>query len=346
MSDLEQVQAPALATLRDQAREFARNAKADSTRRAYRRDFQAFLSWCDQKGLEALPTLPRTLALYMTHLASLGRKVATIERALVSVSQAHKAAGLDSPRSTAPVQEVMRGIRRTLGVAQRQAAPALVPDLVKMLEALDQERQSAEDLAADKPRPWRKEISQGRAAEVALRVARDRAMLLLGFSAALRRSELVDLEVGDIQFTNEGFSVSVRRSKTDQEGQGRKIGVFYGSRAAVCPVRSLRAWLEAGGISDGPVFRAIDRRGHLVAGRLDDRAVALRVKRAAKLAGLDASAYSGHSLRAGLATAAAKAGKSERAIMKQTGHRSLPMVRRYIREGELFAEENATAGLL
>ena len=165
--------------------------------------------------------------------------------------------------------------------------------------------------------------------------------------ASLRRFKLVSLDVvEDVEFTTEGLSVIIRHSKTDQEGSGRKVGVFYGSRAVVCPVRSLQAWLDTSGVTTGPLFRPIDRQGQLLAERLRDRAVALRVKRAAELAGLDPAAFSGHSLRAGLATAAAKAGKSERAIMRQTGHRSLPMVRCYIREGELFSEDNATAGLL
>ena len=171
---------------------------------------------------------------------------------------------------------------------------------------------------------------------------RDRALLLVGFAGAFRRSELVSLNVRDLKFTNDGLTVTLRRSKTDQEGSGRKVGIPYGSSPETCPVRSLRAWLEASGIESGPVFRPINRHGQIRPSRLSDRAVALIVKRAAEAAGKDPAEFAGHSLRSGLATAAAIGGASERAIMKQTGHRSTAMVRRYIRDGSLF-RENAAA---
>ncbi len=174
---------------------------------------------------------------------------------------------------------------------------------------------------------------------------RDRALLLVGFAGAFRRSELVSLDVADLSFTSDGLEVTLKRSKTDQEGQGRRIGIPFGSSPHTCPVRSLRAWLDGAGIADGPVFRDVSRRGRVGAVRLSDKAVARLVKRAARAAGLDPARFSGHSLRAGLATSAAKAGKTERAIMAQTGHKSEKMVRRYIRDASLFAE-NAAAGLL
>jgi len=174
--------------------------------------------------------------------------------------------------------------------------------------------------------------------------ARDRALLLVGFGGAFRRSELVFLDVGDVAFTQDGLEVMLRRSKTDPEGRGRKVGIPFGSQASYCPVRALRAWTKAAGIEDGALFRYVTRYGQ-VGGRLTGHAVAKVVKRCAGAAGLDASRYSGHSLRAGLATAAARAGKSERAIMAQTGHRSLTQVRHYVRQGSLFLE-NAASGLL
>ena len=158
-------------------------------------------------------------------------------------------------------------------------------------------------------------------------------------------SELVGLDLRDLEFTDDGLVVTLRRSKTDQDGAGRKVGIPFGSAPATCPVRCLRAWLDAEGITEGPVFRPVGRWGHVGGERLNDRAVARVVKRNVRRIGLDPGGYAGHSLRAGLATAAAQAGKSERAIMNQTGHRSVTMVRRYIREGSLFVE-NAAAGLL
>ncbi len=148
-----------------------------------------------------------------------------------------------------------------------------------------------------------------------------------------------------LAFGPEGVAVTIRRDKTDQEGAGRTIGLTYGSTAATCPVRTLRAWLDAARIEAGPVFRAVDKAGHVAAERLSDRSVALIVKSAAGRAGLDAAAYAGHSLRAGLATAAARAGKSDRAIMRATGHKSRAMVDRYVREAELFSD-TAAAGLV
>jgi integrase len=175
---------------------------------------------------------------------------------------------------------------------------------------------------------------------------RDRALLLLGFAGAFRRSELTSLDHEDLEFTPEGLVALLRRSKTDQEAQGRKVGIPYGSNPQTCPVRAVQAWFAASEISTGPIFRRVDRHGKLRAGRLSGYAVALVVKRHAEAAGLDAAKYAGHSLRAGLATSAAIGGASERAIMAQTGHRSVSMVRRYIRDGNLFRENAAAkAGL-
>ena len=172
---------------------------------------------------------------------------------------------------------------------------------------------------------------------------RDRALLLVGFAGAFRRSELVSLDVADVTFGADGLIVQLRRSKTDQEGEGRKVGLPFGSNPLTCPVRALRAWLDVAVVARGPIFRAVDRHGNVADVRLTDQSVALVVKRCAKAAGLDSEKYAGHSLRSGLATAAAMADVSERAIMAQTGHKSLPMVRRYIRDGSLFRRNAAAA---
>lgn len=174
---------------------------------------------------------------------------------------------------------------------------------------------------------------------------RDRALLGIGFGGGLRRSEIVALDAGDVTFTADGVEITIRRSKTDQEGEGRKIGIPHGSSPLTCPVRGLRAWLEHAGITEGPIFRSVNRHGQIAATRLSDKAVALTVKKHAEAVGIDPESVGGHSLRSGFATSAAKAGKSERSIMNQTGHRSVTVMRRYIRDGQLFFD-NAAAGLL
>ncbi len=297
------------------AQAFARAANAVATQRAYRADWRAFETWCTSRGLASLPAGGTTVALYLSARADDGRRVATLARSLAAITWAHKAAGLASPVREAAVREVLKGIRRTRGVAQRQAAPLLPGQLRTMVAALPQD----------------------------LRGARDRALLLLGFAGAFRRSELVALDVEDLAAVDGGLEVTIRRSKTDQEGRGRKVGVPRGGEPATCPVRAVRTWLDAGGLSTGPVFRRIRGAG-VGAERLRPYEVVRSVKRAAEAAGLDASLLSGHSLRAGLVTAAAKAGKPAHVIMKQTGHRSVAMVNRYTRDADLFSD-NAAKGI-
>lgn len=303
-----------LATAADAARDYIRAAKAKNTRRAYRSDWRDFEKWAAQAGVTALPAAPATVGLYLATRAATLRP-ATLARRLVALTLAHRAAGHALDTRAPEIHETMAGIRRTHGTAQRGKAPILTADLRRLVTALP-----------DTP--------VGR---------RDRALLLLGFAGAFRRSELVGLDRDDLEFTADGLVVTLRRSKTDQDGQGRMIGVPYGGTPATCPVRALEAWIAAGDIGSGPVFRgARGRSGRIGARRLCDRSVALIVKRAAKRADLDPQRFAGHSLRAGLATSAAQGGASERAIMAQTGHRSTAMVRRYIRQGSLF-EENAAA---
>jgi site-specific recombinase XerD len=305
-----------LTLLVEQARDYADRATAPSTRRAYRTDWADFAAWCDRQRLPALPAAPETVALYLADLAQGGKSASTLRRRLAAIAAAHRLAGHDSPTRHATVRTVWSGIRRAHGTAQVGKTPALTADLRAMVHALP-------------------DTVSG---------ARDRALLLLGFAGAFRRSELVALDVADLQAVPEGFVVTIRTSKTDQEGAGRKIGIPHGRHAATCPVAAVQSWRELAGIAEGAVFRGVDRHGNVGDTRLSDRAVALVVKRAAAAAGLDPAQYAGHSLRAGLATSAAQAGVSERAIADQTGHRSLVILRRYIREGSLF-RENAAAGV-
>ena len=297
------------------AKDYAAQSRAPRTREAYRKAFAAFGRWVESSGLP--PWAPETVAAYLTHLADAGKKPSTLEVCLSALSEAARVAGQPSPRLAACVRAVRSGIRRTHGTASAQKAPLLPGQLRKILAALPD----------------------------GLLGARDRALLLLGFAGALRRSELVALETRDVEWVEDGLKVTLRRSKTDQEGAGETIGIPYGSSPQVCPVRALRAWLAASVTTSGAIFREVDRHQRIGETPLTGRSVARIVKRSAAAAGIEASALSGHSLRAGLATAAAKAGKSERTIMRQTRHRSEKMVRKYIREAELF-EDNAAAGLL
>ena len=297
----------------EQARDYARQAKSKNTRRAYASDWDDFARWCQPYGFVPLPARPETVALYLTALAD-ALKPSTLGRRLATISQVHQAAGHETPTSAAPVRLVWAGIRRAKGTHQHGKAPAVTPELRRMVDTL-----------SDK-----------------LIGARDRALLLLGFAGAFRRSELVGLDVADVHAGHDGLTVTVRRSKTDQEGQGRRVGIPYGSHPHTCPVRSHLAWLEKSALTEGPLYRSVNRHGQLQSGRLSDRSVALIVKRAAEKAGLDPAKYAGHSLRAGLATSAAQAGVSERSIMAQTGHKSVMVARRYIRDGSLF-RDNAAA---
>lgn len=262
-----------------------------------------------------LPPGQRDTWLFLAGVAMSWLTVSTLTRRLSAISQAHTAHGHArfSLRDEL-LRSVWAGIQRVHGTASRGKAPVVTADLKAMVARLPD----------------------------SLLGRRDRALLLLGFAGAFRRSELVGLTAADVQFTADGATVTLRRSKTDQEGQGRRVGIPYGSHRETCPVRALQAWLTAAEITAGPIFRAINRHGQVQSGPLSDKAVALVVKRWARAAGLDPTQYAGHSLRAGLATAAAQAGVAERVIMAQTGHKSERMVRRYIRVGSLF-RENAAA---
>ena len=303
-----------MAEIAADARDYVAASRAENTTRVYRTGWAQVTAWCDEHGVVALPAGAETVALYVADLAK-DAKPATIDLRLAAISAAHRAAGHDSPTKAEPVRLVRRGVRRTLGTAQRQVRPLTVPELRTMLQGLGTDPGGC----------------------------RDRALLLLGFAGALRRSELVGLNVDDITGGADGLTLHLRRSKTDQEGAGRTLGIPFGSNPATCPVRAWRAWLEVSGITEGAAFRAVDRHGRLGPTRLSAPAVALVLKRHAARAGLDPGEVAGHSLRAGLATSAAAAGVPERVIAEQTGHKGTAMLRRYIREGSLFRENAAGA---
>lgn len=283
-------------------------ALADNTRRAYRQDLQDFFRWGG-----VVPCSSETLATYIADRATT-LSPHTVSRRVVGISRAHTVQALPDPAKSDLVRTVLRGIRRSHGRPQRQAAPLLTADLLSLLPLM-----------------------------VGTKGVRDRALLLLGFAAALRRSELVALDVQDLQVVREGLVVRLRRSKTDQDGEGRKIAVPLG-RTQACPVKAVTQWLEHAQIVAGPVFRSVTKGGAVSAKRLTDQSVALVVKAYVQAVGLPAAEFSGHSLRAGLVTSAAQAGAATHQIMSQSGHRSAEMLNKYIREANLFL--NNAAGMV
>jgi site-specific recombinase XerD len=297
------------------AADLARLEKADATRRAYGSDWRIFKSYCEERGALALPAAPVTVAAFLAWEDGRDSKPSTIGRRVAAVLYAHKLASLTSPTNDERVKAVMRGIRRKQGVAPVKKAPA---DSVMVLA-----------MCAN--------VGTGLAS------LRDRALLLLGFSIAARRSELVALDVADIVENEHGLMVRIRRSKTDQEGHGATVAVPFG--AIACPVKALRAWLDAAGITNGPIFRPVRTGGSVAATRLTGRSVASIVKVHAKRLGLDPAAFAGHSLRAGFATSAASRGANLFKIMDVTRHKSVDTLRGYVRDAELF-RNHAGDGML
>lgn len=276
-----------------------------NTRRAYRADLIHFGKWGG-----SIPATPAIIASYLAD-HSLSHSTATLRRRIASLSRAHLALGLPDPTKIDPAKSTMRGISRTHGSAVRSAAPLLRNDLFNSLDKLG----------------------------VSTRDVRDRALLTIGFAGGFRRSELVGLDVADLNFTPQGIIVTIRRSKTDQDGKGRILGIPTG-RSRHCPVQAAHEWIVAAQLSEGPLFRSVTRRGKVCTARLSSEMVSIIVKRHASAIGLSPQSYSGHSLRAGFVTSAAKEGASSWKIRQQTGHKSDAMLARYIRFAELF-EGNA-----
>jgi|HubBroStandDraft_4_1064222.scaffolds.fasta_scaffold00001_18 site-specific recombinase XerD len=305
----------ALARLAVLYRRFEANcesSRAPSTQRAYASDFRRFHQWCSAHGISSLPASPAAVALYLTDLEE-SYKVATIGRHMAAIAREHRKGALPSPLTNPLVKEAWQSTRRRLGVKQDAKVAILTADLRGMLQALT-------DSTID---------------------IRDRALLLVGFAGAFRRSELVSLDVADLRFVDRGLEIMLHRSKTDQEGEGRLIGVPYGSNLVTCPGRALQAWLRRSAIVAGPLFRAVDRGGAVAHSRLTAQTVALIVKRHAQRLGLDPVRYAGHSLRAGFVTSAALAGADALEISRQTGHRSLAMVQRYTRPATIWQQNPA-----
>ncbi|MDH6372899.1 site-specific recombinase XerD [Paenibacillus sp. PastF-3] len=288
------------------------NSKAENTKKAYESDWRDFQNWCLKFNLISLPATAHTINLYLSSLALSGIKVATIQRRVSALVKAHEYAKYENPVDIT-VRDTVAGIRREHGSKETGKKPILVEMIKQMINQVPENNKGI----------------------------RDKSLLLLGFAGAFRRSELTALDVEDIQESSGGLIVQIKKSKTDQEGEGELIGIPYGSQPLTCPVQAYLNWLKISGIQNGPIFRKVNRHGQIGINRLSDRAVADVIKLYIRKCGFDADDFSGHSLRSGLATSAAMAGKNEREIMGQTRHTSEKMVRKYIRMGTLFHENAA-----
>jgi site-specific recombinase XerD len=297
---------PTLTDALTSAARYAAEEKAAATKRAYRSDWRDFRTWCDDADADPLPASPATVAAFLAHLADAGLKASTIGRKLAAIAYAHRLKGLDTPTAAEAVHAVLRGIRRRIGIAPVQKAPATARAITAMLEQLP-------------------DTLIGR---------RDRAILLIGFAAALRRSELSELQLADLELHPDGLILHVRRSKTDQEGAGAEIPVPRGGKLR--PVEALEAWLGAAEITEGPVFRSIGKGGRVSRNRLSGNAIAEIVKRYARAAGLDPALFSGHSLRAGFVTSALEHGADIFKVMDVTRHKRVETLKGYDRRAKAF----------
>lgn len=278
---------------------------AFSTKKAYRSDWRIFENWCNEFNFISLPADPAVVALFLAAEAEKGVKYATISRRTAAIGYAHKLAKHESPTSSMAVEGTLKGIRRKIGVAQTQKAPATVERIIGMI-------------------CWCPESLKGK---------RDRALLLFGFAGAFRRSEIVALDIKDLQSVPEGYRVTIRKSKTDQEGAGQVIAIPNGTQLRVG--EAMKEWLSSAGIVSGSVFRSIGKTGRL-GKRLSEKSVALIVKQYALKAGLDPDYFAGHSLRAGFLTTAAEKGATLLKMVEVSRHRSLDTVRGYVRSADLF----------
>jgi site-specific recombinase XerD len=288
------------------------NSKSNNTVRAYKSDFKDFGLFCAQNGFKSLPSEPKIVSLYLTYLSTKDVKMSTLKRRLVSIGVIHRLKGHYLDTKHPSIIENLMGIKRRKGSIQKRKKPILIRDLKLVINVIDEQKI--------------KDIKK----------LRDRSIILIGFSGGFRRNEIVSLDYEDLDFVEEGLKIQIRKSKTDQFGEGLVKALPYFDNSQYCPVISLKKWLELSKITSGSVFRRFVKGSKLSENRLTDQTVALLIKEYLQLAGIDNKNYSGHSLRSGFATSAAESGAEERNIMAMTGHKSTEMVRRYIREANLF----------
>ena len=289
-----------------------RSSKANNTIRAYKSDFKDFRAFCVKNGFKSLPTEPKIVSLYITHLSIKDAKMSTLRRRLVSIGVIHKLKGHYLDTKHPIIIENLMGIKRKKGNFQRGKKPILINQLKAIVDVIDNEKTE--------------EIKR----------IRNKTIILIGFGGGFRRAELVSIDFEDLEFVPEGVKIIVRKSKTDQFGEGMIKGLPYFSNETYCPVRHLKKWLGLSSIKSGPIFRRFSKSFKLSDNRLTDQSVALLIKNYLSLAGIENKNYSGHSLRSGFATVTAESGADERSIMTMTGHKTTQMVRRYIKEANLF----------
>jgi len=289
-----------------------KNSRAKNTVRAYKSDFKDFEIFCVKNGFKQFPTEPKIVSLYLTYLSTKEIKISTLKRRLVSIGVVHKLRGHYLDMKHPLIIENFVGIKRRRGNYQEGKKPILINNLKSIINVIDEIKED--------------EIKR----------LRDRSIILVGFAGGFRRNEIVSLNYDDLDFVEEGLKIKIKRSKTDQFGEGSIKALPYFNNSNYCPVVSTKKWLESSKILSGSVFRRFIKGSKVSTNRLTDQTVALLIKKYLKLAGIDSKNYSGHSLRSGFATSAAEFGAEERSIMSMTGHKSSEMVRRYIKEANLF----------
>ena len=300
-----------LKTLHDETLNNLKISKASNTLRAYKSDFKDFKFFCDKHGFNSLPTEPNIISLYITHLSKYS-KVSTLRRRIVSISMIHKLKGHYLDTKHPLIIENLMGIKRSKGSIQKGKKPLLINHLKLIIKVINEQK-----------------ISE-------IKKARDKAIILIGFGGGFRRNELVNLDFEDLEFVPEGVKITIKRSKVDQFGEGMTKGLPYFTNQEYCPVINLKRWLELSKIKTGPIFRRFAKGSYIRKNRLTDQTVVILIKNYLNLAGIDNSNFSGHSLRSGFATVAAESGADERSIMAMTGHKTTQMVRRYIKEANIF----------
>lgn len=286
-------------------------SKADNTLRAYKSDFKDFGTFCAKHGFKSIPTEPKVVSLYLTHLSA-SSKISTLRRRLVSIGVVHKLKGHYLDTKHPVIIENLMGIKRKKGSLQTGKKPILINHLKQIVNVIDEQK-----------------IEK-------IKKLRNRTLILIGFGGGFRRTELISIDHEDLDFVEEGVKITLRRSKTDQFGEGLVKGLPYFSSDKYCPVTSLKNWINLSKIKTGPIFRRFAKGSILTSHRLSDQSVVLIIKDYLKLAGIESQNFSGHSLRSGFATVAAESGADERSIMAMTGHKTTQMVRRYIKEANIF----------
>ena len=288
-----------------------KNSKANNTLRAYKSDFKDFGAFCAKHGLNSLPTEPKIVSLYLTHLSK-NAKISTLRRRLVSINMVHKLKGHYLDTKHPIIVENLMGIRRAIGSIQKGKKPILINHLKLIINIINEQKTGE------------------------IKKLRDKSLILIGFGGGFRRTELISIDHEDLEFAPEGLKITIKRSKTDQYGEGMIKGLPYFNNETYCPIMNLKKWLEISKIKSGPIFRRFSKGSLLTDKRLTDQSVVLLIKQYLNLAGIENKNFAGHSLRSGFATVAAEFGADERSIMAMTGHKTTEMVRRYIRETNIF----------